>query len=200
MSSSLRNRVVICGDSTVGKTNILERIKGEHFADSLQPTQIANYFAYPYEEEEEHFDINFWDVGGDVKMRRFAEFYFNNIEIAILVIDNTNHQTFDTVAYWINLLKDKSPSAMIMLAVNKSDSDAAISEDEISNFLISSEVPEIKYIRISAKTGQGIDHLIHTIGHECIGIRNKKKVQALPIVEPDPNGTIEVGGKCCTVF
>ncbi|OHT04012.1 Ras-related protein Rab-5B [Tritrichomonas foetus] len=206
MNIRLQNRVVFCGDSSVGKTSILQRIKGVQFEEHVRQTKIASYYAYHYQNEspedgEDDFDINFWDVGGDPKLRQLAQVYFQNIEIAVVVFDLTDRPSYDSLRDWVKMLKKESPSASFFLVANKNDKsqEKVVSDSELSRH-------RLKLFQVSAKTGEGIDDLVKSIGEECIKICHEKKIQHQQEIqrqngsEPENKEEDENSNNCCTIM
>jgi len=111
--SVINCKVVLIGESGVGKTSIISRYTTNKFKDSLMPTPGASFLtkkvAFPEENKVIKFEI--WDTAGEERFRSLARRFYKNASACILVYDITNVNTFmDIKNYWIKELKENAPS------------------------------------------------------------------------------------------
>ena len=111
--NSIACKVVLVGESGVGKTCITNRFINDAFNFDEVPTSSASYIEKKikleeYEGKEIKFDI--WDTAGQEKYRSIGKIFYNDADIALLVYDITNEHSFEEIKnYWYNQIKEFSP-------------------------------------------------------------------------------------------
>ena len=120
----IENKVVLIGESTVGKTCIiLQFIDGRFKANSLS-TLSAQFcrknFEFP---ENKRIALDIWDTVGQEKFRSLNKIFYSNARAVILVYDITNKKSFeDLKEYWHNSVLETGPEDIIFHIVgNKID-------------------------------------------------------------------------------
>ena len=105
-------KVVLLGESGVGKTSIISRFINDTFEEGLVTTTGASYagkdMAFKdYNNQVVRFEI--WDTAGQEKYRSLAQIFYKDASIAILVYDITNEESFEEIKnYWYKQLKESS--------------------------------------------------------------------------------------------
>ncbi len=82
-------KVILVGDSGVGKTNLLRRYTKDDFDSDMRATIGVDFSAMEYEYQNRIVKIQFWDTAGQEKYRAIAESYFRNAHGAVVVFDLT---------------------------------------------------------------------------------------------------------------
>ena len=111
---SIPCKVVLIGESGVGKTSIISRYISNTFSSVLMATPGANFTTKTVFLEDERQSIKFeiWDTAGQEKYRALAKVFYKNAAVCILVYDITRRTSFEELKkYWITELKaNASPS------------------------------------------------------------------------------------------
>ena len=97
-------KVVLIGESGVGKTSIISRYMNDRFSAVLGSTPGANFTTKTVFLEEENQSIKYeiWDTAGQEKYRSLAKVFYKNASICILVYEITRKASFDELKkYWI---------------------------------------------------------------------------------------------------
>jgi len=97
-------KVVLIGESGVGKTSIISRYMTDRFSAVLGSTPGANFTTKTVFLEEENQSIKYeiWDTAGQEKYRSLAKVFYKNASICILVYEITRKASFDELKkYWI---------------------------------------------------------------------------------------------------
>ncbi|GMR36543.1 hypothetical protein PMAYCL1PPCAC_06738, partial [Pristionchus mayeri] len=117
--SSIPFKVVLLGNSGVGKTSILE---GRDPEGIPPPATIGSSFR-TYDMEKEGITLQVWDTAGQERFRCMVPMYMRNADAAIIVFDLTSRQSFEDVIKWENeLIRSCSSShPSITLIGNKAD-------------------------------------------------------------------------------
>ena len=107
-------KVVLIGESGVGKTSIISRYINNSFQSHRLPTTGANYLTKTIiMEEEENKSIKFeiWDTAGQEKFRSLAKVFYKNAAVVILVYDITRKTSFEELKnFWVKEIKDNTNS------------------------------------------------------------------------------------------
>ncbi len=83
-------KIVIIGDTGVGKTCIINRFITDKFEDQRNSTIGAAFYTKKIEYNENNFSLDFWDTAGQERFRSILPIYFRNVDILIIVIDVTS--------------------------------------------------------------------------------------------------------------
>ncbi len=104
-------KVVLLGESGVGKTSIIQRYICNVFNPENPSTGGANFTSKTVNFEEENQKIKFeiWDTAGQEKFRSLAKVFYKNSCICILVYDITKKKTFEEIKnYWYEEIKSSA--------------------------------------------------------------------------------------------
>ena len=106
-------KVVLLGESGVGKTSIISRFIDDVFEEELETTTAASYAGKnmvfkDYQNQVVNFEI--WDTAGQEKYRALTQIFYKDASIAILVYDITNEESFEEIKnYWYDQVKESAP-------------------------------------------------------------------------------------------
>ena len=106
-------KVVLLGESGVGKTCIIARFINNTFEENLISTTGASYAGKTmtfdeYEGKSIRFEI--WDTAGQEKYRSLTKIFYKDAGAAILVYDITRKESYEEIQkYWFNQIKDHAP-------------------------------------------------------------------------------------------
>ena len=101
-------KVVLIGESGVGKTSIITRYIQNEFTSSLSPTPGANFTTklIYIKDYEQTVKFEIWDTAGQEKYRSLAKVFYKNSAVCILVYDITRKESFEELKkFWINEIK-----------------------------------------------------------------------------------------------
>jgi len=124
MSSQTKIKVVLLGDSNVGKTSIVQRFAMDKFDPDSQTTHGASFISKSLEIPDFKSTVRFhiWDTAGQEKYHSMASMYYQDAAAAIVTFDMTDIKSFEGIKVWMKELREKGPAnIVIVIAGNKSD-------------------------------------------------------------------------------
>ena len=165
MSQNLQSyKVIILGESSVGKSSIIDRLTKNKFSEISISTVGQFYTEKILEIKNNKIKFEIWDTAGQEKFRSLISNYYNGCDGAILVYDITNRKSYDElVNYWYNEILKNCPNIIFGIAGNKFDlfEKEKVNEKEAKEF--ADKIGAIFY-STSAKEGIGIDTLFQELG------------------------------------
>jgi len=141
-------KIVLLGDSGVGKTSFLKRHMSGEFRDN-------HIHTIGCEVEPIHFNnltFNVWDCAGSERYKGLGEGYYLKAAAGIIFFDVTNMDSFQNVDKWITTFTIMNPEAPIIICGNKCDSKDRIVKPKLIKEIIDPSI----YTEISAKTGYNL--------------------------------------------
>jgi len=148
-------KILLIGDSGVGKSSLLTRFCDDSFSDK-QLTTIGVDFKVKYVElKNTKFKLAVWDTAGQERFRTLTSSYYRGAHALILVYDTSDRQTFSNLTYWVEEVRKYStnPDAVVMVVGNKVDASRAVTTAEGREFAFTHSAV---FIETSAKTRQGV--------------------------------------------
>ena len=108
-------KVILIGESGVGKTCIIIRFINKQFKDDTFSTSSSSYASKVLElegyDKPLHFQI--WDTAGQEQYRGLTKMFYKEAKIVILVYDITNRKSFDEIKnYWYEQIKENSSKSI----------------------------------------------------------------------------------------
>lgn len=114
-------KLVLCGNAAVGKTSITMRYKDGKFTKINEPTLAGAYQQKKIKTKNgDEMQLNIWDTAGDERFRSIMPLYYRDAEIALLVFDLTDAESFKGIDYWLGELESKVSTEGILLCNFKS--------------------------------------------------------------------------------
>jgi len=146
-------KIIIIGDMSVGKTQILSSYT-DKFKEKIKPTVAIDFIQKKIENENEVISFQIWDTAGEERYKSIIRGYYKNSNGAFIVYDITNKKSFENIDNWFDEL-DKNTE--IMLIGNKKD----LIERKISYEEGKSKAMKYKidFYEVSAKTGENINKI-----------------------------------------
>ena len=157
-------KIVLVGDTEVGKTCVLMRLIKKEFQQDSEPTIGAAFQNYYMKVEDgETVQLQIWDTAGQEQYKSLAPMYYRAANVAIIFFDLTNIESYKSLPSWIQELSQKAPAQVNMVICgNKKDlENRCISFSEAKKFAMDNGA--ISYRETSAKTGEGVIEMFSEI-------------------------------------
>ena len=176
-------KVVLLGESGVGKTCIISRYVNNTYDEKSETTNGASYASkvIVLEQYKQSLRFDIWDTAGQEKYRSLTKFFYKDAAIAVLVYDITRRDSFEEVKnYWYEQLKTCGEKNIVIgLAGNKCDmfDKEAVTEEEAKNF--ANEIGA-QFQLTSAFKNMGIDDLFRMVGCKFLDPNFQDKINEEP--------------------
>ena len=116
-------KIVLVGDSGVGKTNLLTRFSKNEFSLESKTTIGVEFATKTITTETGHvIKAQIWDTAGQDRYRAIASSYYKGAAGALVVYDITKPQSFENVDKWLKEVREHGAENMVLMLIgNKSD-------------------------------------------------------------------------------
>ena len=122
LKEEFKFKVVIVGDSSVGKTNLVKRFMNNTFLKDSKATVGVEFMSKTFIVNKKVFKVELWDTAGQERYKAITAAYYKGAKGAMIVYDVTSKSTFDNVDKWCNELRMKgSNNINIIMIGNKTD-------------------------------------------------------------------------------
>ena len=203
-------KIIIVGDLSSGKTNIVTQYISHKFVQDSQPTIGVEMFNKDFQINEDKVSAQIWDTAGQEKYNALTSSYYKGAKGALVVYDITQESTFLKVEQFVKDLKEKSDKNVYMILVgNKIDleENRKISKEEGK---ILADKLKMGFFEVSAKNGTGIEDLFKNL-IDNVYEKNNREFKSMASIEiemedankinlipkNDNNVNIKKKKKCC---
>ena len=192
-------KIILLGESGVGKTNLINILMGLPFNDNEKTSASSSYSEKKVTINNKLYKLNLWDTIGQETFRQLTKIFYKDSKIVIFVFDITSKPSFDELQnYWVKDVKDQIGDDGIVKGVIANKIDLFLEEkvtteqgEEYANSI------GAKFLSISAKTdgSKKFENFLMSLIEEYIKIKGD-------IVDDPSKINLENGGttkkKCCS--
>ena len=160
-------KIVLLGESSVGKTSIVNRLLRNRFSDPLESTIGASFTTYNLSINNKLMNFEIWDTAGQERYNALAPMYYRKSDIALIVYDLTSPDSLDRARRWIIELKRMTDIKLVILVASKYD----LVDDKCKLIKDGQKMASdhnIEFMLTSAKTNHNIQQLFNDIGHKMV--------------------------------
>ncbi|KAJ0961730.1 hypothetical protein J5N97_000049 [Dioscorea zingiberensis] len=171
-------KVVLIGDSAVGKSQLLARFSRNEFSLDSKATIGVEFQTRTLAIDHKTVKAQIWDTAGQERYRAVTSAYYRGAVGAMLVYDITKRQSFDHVARWLEELRGHADkNIVIMLIGNKSDLGTlrAVSTEDAKEF---AQQENLFFMETSALEATNVESAFLTVLTEIYRIISKKSLIA----------------------
>ncbi|XP_051125612.1 ras-related protein YPT3 [Andrographis paniculata] len=171
-------KLVLIGDSGVGKSNLLSRFTKNEFNLESKSTIGVEFATRSLTIDGKVIKAQIWDTAGQERYRAITSAYYRGAVGALLVYDVTRRATFENVLRWLKELRDHTdPSIVVMLIGNKSDLRhlVAVSTEDGREL---AERESLYFMETSALEATNVDNAFSEVLTQIHQILSRKAVEA----------------------
>ena len=175
-------KLVLIGDTCVGKSCILVRFSDDIFDDNYVTTIGVDFRFKTMVVKNKVVKIQIWDTAGQERYRSITTAYYRGAAAIIICCDCTNEESFNNIKNWVEEIGKYTDKDAVdkMVFMNKCDltEDRCIKKEDIDKF---QKENGIKVLEVSAKTGEGIDKGFEYIIEKLIDKNDNKNSNTLTL-------------------
>jgi Ras-related protein Rab-1A len=190
-------KLVLIGDSGVGKSSLLLRFADDNFTDSFISTIGVDFRFRTIHVQDKTVKLQIWDTAGQERFRTITSAYYRGADGIIMVYDVTSSESFDHVEEWLSEVdRYANPNTSKLLVGNKADliEEKVVAESDAQAF---AERIGVSFLETSAKTATNVDTAFLTMAQELIKNKSqdtgKDNNQSIVTIKRNQKS----GGGCC---
>ncbi len=193
----LQIKMILLGNTAVGKTSIINRYVEDNFSSNLMSSVNMTFTQKTLKIDKQKVQLNIWDTVGQEKFRSLSKLFFKDTKIVALVYSITNKNSFNDLEFWLKTFKETiGEDVVIGVMGNKSDLflEQEVSEEEGEKF---AKENGGFFDLVSAKENKaGLDKFITKLVTECLKKnQNLSSNNGIKLVNQEQTQEIKAG--CC---
>ena len=156
-------KIVLLGDSGVGKSSIAQRYVTDTFRAHGESTIGASFMSKMIVNNGSPCTCQIWDTAGQEKYHSLAPMYYRGAAAAILVYDMTKKSSFEKLQKWVDELKERGPDGIVLcVAANKCDLEEG-REVEVAEGAEFAQKSGADFFETSAKNDENVGRIFTTL-------------------------------------
>jgi len=202
-------KLVFLGSTSVGKTALVRRIVLDTFEPFAEPTIGACFSSKQVVRPDREVRLEIWDTAGQERYNSLAPTYYRGADVALVVYDLTDGESYSQALTWVQRLKTEALSQCIICLIGtKADLvepdeygtpaqfARATPRETVDEFVRSSE---IYYYETSAKTGAGVRQMLDEIADRCPRVEqfDGRKKKTVVDLDAESGNSGSRRGRCC---
>ncbi|NXR71515.1 RB18B protein, partial [Pycnonotus jocosus] len=200
--AGLTLKLLLVGDSGVGKSSLLRRFTDGAFEPSLKPTVGIDFKVKKMVVEGRAVQLAIWDTAGQERFRALIPSYYRGAQGVVLVYDVTRKDTFTGLGKWLNELEmhTTNGSTLKMLVGNKTDKPDR--EVERKEGLQLARKHSLLFIETSAKTEDGVQQAFEELVMKILqapGVWEGTAKKGVQLMEPSAQQDKGLCGASCAL-
>ena len=189
-------KVLLLGDTTVGKTCFLMKYTDKTFQDIHMATIGLDYRLKTMKlKSGKNIKLQIWDTAGQDRFRAITKNYYKGSHGIILIYDVTNLQTFENVKTWVSQIREEaSNNVVIYIAANKIDMEAERKVTKEEGEKLAKE-KNMMFYECSAKNGENVQCAIEELAKKLLKAQ-QQSTKKEPEKQEDKKQEIKKKKKC----
>ncbi|KAM4570058.1 ras-related protein Rab-19-like [Odontesthes bonariensis] len=170
-------KIILIGDSNVGKTCVVQNFKSGVFLQKQQNTIGVDFTVRTVDIQGKKVKMQVWDTAGQERFRTITQSYYRSAHGAMIAYDITRRSTFDSVTHWIKEVELYGAANVVLALIgNKCDleQDRQVQFQEACN--LAEERGILAALETSAKESQNVEEAFMMMARELLS-RNGLHIQ-----------------------
>jgi len=175
MDCDVLYKVVVIGDSGVGKSNLITRFTQDRFTKDSKPTIGVEFGAKSIEHDGITIKGQIWDTAGQERFRAISAAYYRGANGALIVYDITNPESFQNLNKWFKEIENQGENGCFNILIgNKCDLQhlRAVDTEEARKF---AEKHNVSFLETSAANNTNVELAFTTLLKEIYKTQKKGK-------------------------
>lgn len=177
-------KVLILGDSGVGKTALMNQFVRKKFSATYKATIGADFLTKELELDGMHVTMQIWDTAGQERFQSLGQAFYRGADCVVLVHDLTNFKSFEALNGWrrefLTQTGAEEPFPFVVLG-NKSDLNSQLSRTNFRAYQKwCKENGAMPHYMTSAKNASNVNQAFEEIGRIALSREEKDRLQFVP--------------------
>ncbi|WPK27520.1 hypothetical protein PUMCH_004911 [Australozyma saopauloensis] len=188
-------KIVLIGDSGVGKSNLLSRFTRDEFNLESKSTIGVEFATRTLEIDGKRVKAQIWDTAGQERYRAITSAYYRGAVGALIVYDISKTESYESVSRWLKELKEHADANIVIeLVGNKSDLDhlRAVPTEEAKSFATENSLLFTEASALSSDNVELSFHLLLKNIYEMISKHQLDTTENVSSVRPSGGPTISL--------
>ena len=195
-------KIILVGDSSVGKTSLLLRYTDDNFPDKHISSVGVEFRKKTYEYGDFKIKLQIWDTAGQERFHSITKGYFQNADGILFVYDISEYKSFEGIKNWLSESEESGNNFKKLILGNKCDLKHKINvkKEDVDKFC---EENNIEWLEVSAKENKNIKEAFHKIIELILRDKTKEEIMELYRVKNSDlsflsnKNTKRKGVQCC---
>ena len=161
-------KLLILGDSAVGKTNFLCKLTENKFNQNYMASTAIDIKNTSIKINGKNIKLQIWDTAGQEKYRALTRSFLIKAQGILALYDITNHTSFDNLQSWLTLIKEECyVDIPVIIVGNKMDLEEKriVNKEEASEY---AKKENVEFIETSSKTGENVEKTLYMLTEKVL--------------------------------